>query len=131
MSETESEAEPESVFGIPSPEVPSAGLRWASSAARKEAKEWGELDQIKQQNDGRWLKVYGWILVSLTIVFALIFISALLIWSWHHLAPACIGQTRLHWLNPEQIGKIQSILFSGGMGAVISGIVKNQISKGH
>lgn len=128
---SEEELPPESVFGIPPPDVPSSGLRWASSPARKEEKEWGELDKIKHQNDGRWLRVYGWILVSLTIVFAAIFISALLIWSWHHLAPAFLDQTRLHWLNPEQIGKIQSILFSGGMGAVISGIVKNQISKGH
>ncbi len=35
----------------------------------------------------------------------------------------------MHWLDSQQLGKIQSILFSGGMGAVISGIVRKQIEK--
>lgn len=126
MSETESQ--PTKVFGIPAPEVPSS-LLWASGKAEKEEREWSDLDKIKQENDGRWLKVYGWILVALTITFAVIFISALLVWTWHHIAPAYIGSWQTHWLDSQQLGKIQSILFSGGMGAVISGIVRTQVNK--
>ncbi|WP_303230507.1 hypothetical protein [Comamonas kerstersii] len=125
---SEAESEPAKVFGIPTPDVPSS-LLWAYGKAEKEEREWSGLDKIKQENDGRWLKVYGWILVALTITFAVIFIAALLVWTWHHIAPACIGHWRTHWLDSQQLGKIQSILFSGGMGAVISGIVRTQVNK--
>lgn len=126
MSETESEQH--KPFGIPTPDA-SSTPRWAGSTAKKEEQQWTVLDEIRQENDGRWLKVYGKILVALTVTFAVIFIAALLIWTWHHLAPTCIGSWPMHWLDSQQLGKIQSILFSGGMGAVISGIVRKQIEK--
>lgn len=126
MSETESEQT--KVYDIPTPDA-SSTPRWAGSTAKKEEKEWSDLGKIQQVNDGRWLTVYGWILVALTITFAALFLVALLIWTWHHIAPTCIGSWRAHWLDSQQLGKIQSILFSGGMGAVISGIVRKQIEK--
>lgn len=126
MSETESE--PTKVFGIPTPDTSSTPL-WASGKARKEEQEWDELDQVKKQNDVLWLKDYGKILIYLTRTFALIFIWALLVWTWHQIGPADFWGIKTQWLSPEQLSKIQSILFSGGMGAVISGIVRTQVNK--
>lgn len=96
--------------------------RWATVDARKEAKSWPELDEIKRTNDKRWLIVYGWVLVAVTVVFAAIFLAAFVVWSIHYL-------TCWNWLEPAQLDKIQSILFSGGMGAVVTSIVRSQISK--
>ena len=104
------------------PEELQAPPRWASVEARKEDSKWPELDEIKQGNDKRWLIVYGWILVAVTVVFATIFLGAFIVWSIHYLT--CWG-----WLVEGQLNKIQSILFSGGMGAVVTTIIRSQISK--
>ncbi len=97
---------------------------WADSEAKEEDKNWKSLYKIKEKNDGNWLKVYGWIVIIITCVFTAIFMATLIIWIFHYLSPE-----NLHWLNPDQLNKIQSILFSGGMGAVVSGIVRTQINK--
>lgn len=116
------------LFGIPKVDQ-AATPQWASVDAKKEDREWGDLDKIRAENDGLWLRCYGKILVVITIVFACIFLAALIIWTWHQLGPRCIFGYSFHWLQPEQLSKIQSLLFSGGMGAVISGIVRTQIDK--
>lgn len=95
---------------------------WAVLDAKKEQKQWPDLDEIKQANDKRWLIVYGWVLVALTIVFAVVFLGAFVVWAWHYL-------TCWTWLEEHQLGKIQSILFSGGMGAVVTSIVRTQMGK--
>lgn len=128
MSEEKSEAS--SSFGIPHVEQTAPPL-WASGNAKKEELEWDELDKVKKQNDVLWLKDYGKILIYLTRTFAIVFIWALLVWIWHHLGPADFWGLKTHWLKVEQLSKIQSMLFSGGMGAVISGIVRTQVGKAH
>ncbi len=90
--------------------------------AKEEQKQWPDLDEIKQANDKRWLIVYGWVLVALTIVFAVVFLGAFVVWAWHYL-------TCWTWLEEHQLSKIQSILFSGGMGAVVTSIVRTQMGK--
>lgn len=116
------------LFGIPKVDQ-AATPQWASVDAKKEDREWSDLETIKKKNDGMWLQCYGIILVVITIVFATIFVLALLIWTWHHIGPRCFLGFRVQWLQAEQLSKIQSLLFSGGMGAVISGIVRTQIDK--
>lgn len=98
--------------------------KWAGLAARQEEQKWDDLEQTKLKNDKRWLSHYGWIVVLLTWVFALIFAFALSFWAWHFLMPECWT-----WLKPEQLNKIQSILFSSGMGAVVAGMVRSQLGK--
>ena len=105
-----------------SPEELKAPPSWAAVDAQTELKKWPELDEIKQANDRRWLIVYGWILVALSVVFASVFLGAFVVWSWHYL-------TNWTWLQDAQLNKIQSILFSGGMGAVVTSIVRTQIGK--
>lgn len=126
MSAEKSEAT--NSFGIPHAE-PTPTPLWASGNAKKEELEWDELDQVKKNNDVLWLKDYGKILIYLTRTFAAIFIWALLVWTWHQIGPADFWGMKTQWLNQEQLSKIQSILFSGGMGAVISGIVRTQVNK--
>lgn len=115
--------------GVPAPEeIPALSSEqespplWARLDAQKEDRQWTELDDVKLENDKRWLKVYGWVLVAVTVVFASVFIGSFVAWAFHHLTPWT-------WLDPEQIDKIQSILFSGGMGAIVTGIIRSQISK--
>lgn len=98
--------------------------RWATVDAKSEERKWVNLELVKQQNDARWLAVYGWVLLVLTIAFAATFVLALLAWAFHYLAPVC-----WHWLTDVQLSKIQSVLFSGGMGAVISAIIRGQLGK--
>jgi len=98
--------------------------RWAVNQARREVETWDVLDNIRLSNDSRWLRVYGWLMLVVTVVFTLAFLTAFVIWGWHHVA-----KQEWVWLEQVQLDKIQSVLFSGGMGAVISGIVRTQLSK--
>lgn len=111
---------------IPTPQPPN-GMDWAEdTAAQKEEKNWGSLDQIREANDGRWLFVYGWVLVALTVTFALLFLAGIISWSWHYLI-----HDNWHWLSNDQLSKVQSVIFSGGLGAILSSVVQKQISKNH
>jgi hypothetical protein len=61
------------------------------------------------------------------IVWAVYLLSALLavglfIWAWHFLAPTTWG-----FLKPPQLEKLQSTIFSGTIGAVISILAKNYL----
>lgn len=111
------------------PEIPDPGPselpKWVdTSAARKEEKQWLNLEFARQRNDGWWLFCYGVIVVMLTVVFSLLFVSTLIIWSIHYLAPQSWC-----WLTDTQLSKVQSILFSGGMGAIITSIIQKQLAK--
>lgn len=97
---------------------------WATVEAEQEEQKWDTLEEVKLANDKLWLTVYGKLLLLITIAFALIFLSALLAWAWHYIAPPYC-----HWLEDYQLSKIQSVLFSGGMGAVVSSIIRTQIGK--
>lgn len=100
---------------------------WAGGVfetAKKEERKWNRLDEIRNKNDERWLKVYGWSLAIVTGMFVLAFIGAFVSLAFYYLTP-------WGWLAPEQVEKIQSVLFSGGMGAVMIGIIRTQLTKTH
>lgn len=103
-----------------------AAPTWATGDARKEESQWDHLEGTRRRNDKRWLEVYGWILVGGTVLLSVLFVSALVVWAWHQLAPEWLG-----WLNKEQLGDIKSTLFSGSMGAIVFGVIRAQISKAH
>lgn len=99
---------------------------WADkTVAEAEQKNWNHLDEVRDLNDRRWLTVYGVLLVALTVVFFLLFILSIAFWSWHYLFPEEWG-----WLSADQLSKIQSVLFSGGLGAIVTSVARKQISKG-
>jgi len=98
---------------------------WAdTSSAVAEEKNWNDLDTIRVANDGRWLRLYGWTIVGFTVTFALVFLASLIAWSSHYILPKA-----WLWLGDDQLSKIQSVLFSGGMGAIISAMVKRQLDR--
>lgn len=114
----------------PPAEVPSPSFKtplWAdgSGPAAKEEAGWTDLDKVRKTNDHRWLRAYGWITLMFTIVFALLFLASLGVIAWHYLVSESYT-----WLPPEKVSKIQSLLFSGGMGAILSAAAKKQIDKG-
>ncbi|MEO0411014.1 MAG: hypothetical protein AAF221_04125 [Pseudomonadota bacterium] len=102
---------------------------WAEAdpKAVQEQEKWADpkaLQGQRNKNDLRWLKVYGLLVVILTAVFAMLFISSLVAWAWHYLTP-CAWQ----WLSAAQLDRIQSFLFSGSIGGVVSLIAQRQLSK--
>ena len=110
---------------VPIPEEIPITASWVEKdVARKEEEKWGVLDDVRLANDKLWLTVYGWVLVAFTGAFSLAFLFTFLAWVGHYILPeGC------HWLNDHQLNKIQSVLFSGGLGAVIFGVIRTQIKK--
>ncbi|WJJ93418.1 hypothetical protein [Neopusillimonas aromaticivorans] len=110
-------------ISVPAPEL--GKPTWADTrTAQEEERSWPELGDVKKSNDLRWLKVYGWIVVAITVTFTSIFLASLVIWALHYMLPPS-----LTWLSEQQLGKMQSVLFSGGMGAVISSVIRHQLGK--
>ena len=114
--------------GVPPPPDLSTAPKWLQDQkAQKEEANWDNEDALRGQkvkNDLLWLKCYGFVVVAITITFAAIFLFGLVSWSAHYLL-----KETYHWLGEAQLSKIQSVLFSGGMGAVVSGIIHKQLKK--
>ena len=95
--------------------------------ARAEEKNWdkeGRLRGQEERNHLLWLKGYGAVVFVFLICFALLFLGSLACWAAHYLLPA-----NYHWLTDEQLSKIQSIIFSGSIGGVVSIMIQKQLSK--
>lgn len=108
---------------VPPPDIPT-GTWIDQSSAESEEKNWPSLDDVHENNDRNWLVFYGWIVICVAAIFTFIFLSSLVVWALHYILP----KSSL-WLEPVQLSKIQSILFSGGMGAVISSLIKRQMDR--
>ncbi|MEX1035964.1 MAG: hypothetical protein WDZ54_08410 [Sneathiella sp.] len=111
---------------LPVPPPPEDLPGWSEDKqARLEEKNWDNEDKLRGQkvaNDIIWLKVYGLLIVVVTVVFTALFLASLVIWSVHYLTP-------YGWLNPEQLSKIQSVIFSGSLGAIVSTVLQKQLQK--
>lgn len=111
---------------LPPPEPPE-DWGWADqSMAEQEEKKWSKLDETLNNNDVNWAKTYGVVIIVFAVTFSAIFLGSLVVWSLHYMLPQSWT-----WLSPEQLSKVQSVLFSGGMGAVISSMLKKQIDRIH
>ena len=111
----------------PPPDGHEAPLWAEDSLAHNEAKFFPYEDKLRGQkakNDLTWLRVYGWVVVAMMIVFALLFLSSIVSWAWHYVMP-----TRWGWLNDDQLSKIQSVIFSGSLGGIVSIMAQKQLSK--
>lgn len=97
---------------------------WADdSLARAEDKKWGDDDALqgkKRRNEGWILNVWGVIVPILMILFTLLFVASIFAWAWHYLTPWV-------WLKPDQLSKIQSVIFSGALGAIVSNYFKKRL----
>lgn len=110
---------------VPPPEQGELPKWSVDPRAKGEEKNWPDEDALKGQknrNDLWWLKVYGILVIIATVFFTLLFLLTLGIWALHQL-------TTINWLNAEQLSRIQSIIFSGSLGAIVSGVMQKQLSK--
>lgn len=100
---------------------------WVSDdRAKKEEENWDDEAALRGQvlkNDLLWSKLYGVIVAGLMIFFTLIFIISLGAWTIHYTTAWC-------WLTAEQLSKIQSVIFSGVIGAVVSSYAQKYVA-GH
>lgn len=95
--------------------------------ARAEERNWdkeGKLRGQEERNHLLWLKCYGFVILLFLLFFTLLFLGSLGSWAAHYLLPTCY-----HWLSADQLSKIQSILFSGSIGGVVSIMAQKQFSK--
>ncbi len=90
--------------------------------AEKESKDW--VKEQEQANILREMWLIGWIVPALMIFLCILFVIFLGSWSWHF-----FGTERLHWLDADQIDKIESTIFSGSLGAVASIYFQGKIKK--
>lgn len=99
---------------------------WASdSQAREEEQSWpdeGKLKGAKQENKIAFIKTIGFITPIVMWIFTSVFLVSFVSWSLHFLLP-----DYCHWLTEDQLSKIQSIIFSGAMGAIVSSYLKKQM----
>lgn len=112
---------------VPPPEDPNVFYPWEAMDAKREERDWNHESELRGQetkNQVWFLKAYGFALVLFLAVFAILFLGSLASWSLHYLLPA-----GYHWLTPEQLSKIQSVLFSGSIGGVISIMAQKHLSK--
>ncbi len=90
----------------------------SNRSAQNEDDNWTNVDLITQQKNDNTLnelKLMGWIVWILMVLLCCLFVGFLGTWAWHFLIPAY-----WHWLCPDQIEKIESIIFSGTLGAMAS-----------
>ena len=109
---------------IPGPDAGSLPP-WANGKATEEEKVWGDEDRlkgVKLDNDILWHQWYGRIVICAMVVFVLVYLGALIAWVAHYTTPWT-------WLSPDQLSKIQSVIFSGSIGAVVSSYMQKQLQK--
>ena len=95
------------------------------SKAKSEDELWNDEDALigqKRKNDMLWLKAYGFVVLIFTIIFAVLFLGSLTSWSLHYILPNC-----WHWLDEAQLSKIQSVIFSGALGGMVSFVAQKQL----
>jgi len=110
----------------PEIDVPEEFPSWTDFAqAEQEDRDWAneeELRGVRHRNDVRWHKSYGWVVVILIWFFVILFILTLVVLSIHYLTP-------LSFLTDAQLSRIQSIIFSGTIGSVVTGMLQRRVNK--
>ena len=101
------------------------GKEWEiDMAARGEESKWPDQTALKGTKDVNILMLLqnsGYIAVGLMYFFAGAFVVSMTIWLIHFLAP-------FGWLQPEQLSKIQTVIFSGTLGAIVTAYAQKHIT---
>lgn len=91
--------------------------------AKAERSDWPDEQSLKGTKDKNTLLLLrhsGRIAVCLMWFFALVFVASVGVWIVHFLTP-------YNWLTQDQLSKIQTVVFSGGLGAVVSAFAQKHI----
>lgn len=103
------------------------GKEWETDrVATNEDLEWPDqaaLEGTRAISVLRFIQHSGWIGVGLMWFFAFVFVASMSIWLWHFLTP-------WEWLADEQLSKIQTVIFSGSLGAVVTTFAQKHIALG-
>ena len=78
-----------------------------------------EEQKIAHKNKIGVLQHSGILVIVALWLFSLAFAFTFCIWLWHFLASSSYG-----WLNGDQLSKIQTLIFSGTLGAVASSVIQ-------
>lgn len=121
------------------PSLPSdAGVipQWADERAVEEVRKWPDETALRGQKTRNqlWaLQLAGYLVPGLMIALFVSFVAALGIWVWHFLTPeACVTVKDgppdcYHWLTADQLSRIQSVIFSGALGAIVSRLAQKHL----
>lgn len=112
-------------------EVPGPPPEWAQGEewkldpdAEAEKSKWPDpasLQGTKDENTLRLLRHSGRIAVCLMWFFAFVFVASMAVWLFHFLTP-------WGWLTEPQLSKIQTVVFSGSLGALVSAFAQKHIA---
>lgn len=61
--------------------------------------------------------LFGWLVKGFILLAAAILAWAVVVWAWHLLMPEC-----RRFLAPEQVDRVQALLFSGSISALITAL---------
>ena len=78
-----------------------------------ESEKWLEIRGQRSQNELWVLKTLGMTIPVIVACIAIFFVSSLFVLGCHYLAP-------WRWLEPNDISRLQSVMFSGAIGAISS-----------
>ena len=112
--------------GEPLPPDWVAGQWKTDSAAQSEASRWPDqaaLQGTKDVNTLNLLRHSGRLAVVLMWFIAVAYVVSMGVWLFHFLTPY-----EWEWLQPEQLSKIQTVIFSGSLGAVVTVFVQKHLS---
>lgn len=103
-------------------------ISWVDrNPAERESKYWPDERRLRGQEASNklWaLRAIGLVVFVMILVFALLFLAAVFSWTAHHVLPES-----QHWLDEYQLSRIQSIIFSGALGAIVSGYIQRLLPR--
>lgn len=123
-----------SKFGTRVPQGPDQVLQqepdqvWqAESRVSGETQEWDNekaIQNARDENTVSFLHHSGWIGIVFMYFVALVFIISIAIWFVHFLVP-----DQWQWLTETQLSKIQTVIFSGSFGAILSAYAQRHLNQ--
>ena len=84
-----------------------------------------QLRAAYDRNKLRVIRHSGIIIVAIMWIVTGVFLAAFVLWIWHQLAPPGFC-----WMTPEQLAKVQTIIFSGAVGGLVTTAVQKYILNG-
>jgi len=99
---------------------------WNQDAvAEAERSKWPDQESLqgtKDENTLKMLRHSGHIAVYFMWFFALVFVASMGVWLFHFLTP-------WGWLTEIQLSKIQTVVFSGSLGALVSAFAQKHVNQ--
>lgn len=117
---------------IPVPELPKSNAD-AKAALEESSLALGvDLEKQRAKNDlsilirkDRISKFIHVIECSFILVVGALIVAGAFTIGWHHLTPS-----KMHYLDPEELGSLQALLFNGAVGGAVAALAKKHVLEG-